>query len=45
MTDERCPFCGVKLQKGSMDELFCPNHGIIKQRSNSESDEPPLYCG
>lgn len=44
MADERCPFCGVEL-RGSNGNLFCPNHGIIKQGARSEDKESPSYCG
>jgi len=45
MTEERCPYCGVKLQEGSNGELFCPNDGIIKEGRGSDSNEIPSYCG
>jgi len=45
MAEERCPYCGVKLQAGNNGELFCPNHGIIRGGCGSDSKETPSYCG
>ena len=36
---KNCPFCGTKLSETNYGRMYCPNHGIIEEESESKSEE------
>lgn len=38
-----CPHCGTKLDETNLGRKHCPNHGIIEEEKESESEETPDY--
>jgi uncharacterized Zn finger protein (UPF0148 family) len=44
MTEQRCPYCGLKLFENQYGDLVCPNCGIVKQHEE-KTDKNPSYLG
>lgn len=44
MTEELCPYCGLKLILNKWGDLVCPNCGIIQQHEEDTNDKPS-YLG
>lgn len=40
---DRCPECGTKLNETTYGRKHCPNHGIIEEEKNFDSEELPSY--
>jgi uncharacterized Zn finger protein (UPF0148 family) len=43
MTDEICPYCGLKLLKNIYGDLVCPNHGIVSEHEEDNKDTQSYF--